>query len=131
MRVSQAAIDAGVVAGRKTLDQASSFESGLVSDEMLTTFVTDVLTAGFGTVPNNSIVGPGAHVHPNVNPKATEENTLVGKLTAGARAMGIDERKFGIADAGYAFANTTTSFSDGTNSESIPLYGLSRNHCRS
>ena|ERR1700761_2439134 len=77
MRVSQAAIDAGVVAGRKTLDQASSFESGLVSDEMLTTFVTDVLTAGFGTVPNNSIVGPGAHVHPNVNPKATEENTLV------------------------------------------------------
>lgn len=79
MKVSQAAINAGVIAGRKALDQASEFESGLVSDDMLTTFVTDVLTAGFGTVPSNSIVGPGAHVHPNVNP--TEEDTLTSHTT--------------------------------------------------
>lgn len=68
MQVSQAAINAGMKAGRTALQNYSSFDSAMVPDAALLTFVTDVLKAGFGTVPANTIMGPGAHPHPTVNP---------------------------------------------------------------
>lgn len=68
MNVSQAAIDQGMAAGRKALQNYSSFDSSLVPDSALRIFVQDVLVAGFGTIPANTITGPGAHPHPTVNP---------------------------------------------------------------
>lgn len=47
MKPSQAAINAGMAAGRKALEDYSSFDSAMVPDSALLLFVTDVLTAGF------------------------------------------------------------------------------------
>lgn len=42
---TQAQIAAGVTAGRRALDNYSSFDSGMVPDDALETFVTEILTA--------------------------------------------------------------------------------------
>ena len=48
---SKAQIDAGVAAGRKAIDDYSSFDSSLISDDVLLTFVTAVITAVVNVKP--------------------------------------------------------------------------------
>jgi hypothetical protein len=45
MTPTQAQINAGVTAGRRALENYSSFDSSMVPDDALETFVTDILTA--------------------------------------------------------------------------------------
>jgi hypothetical protein len=48
---TQAQLDAGVKAGRKALDDYSSFDSGMVPDDALATFVAAVATAILNATP--------------------------------------------------------------------------------
>lgn len=48
---TEAQIEAGVIRGRKALDDYSSFDSSMVSDDALRTFVIDIATAVLNVTP--------------------------------------------------------------------------------
>lgn len=50
---TQEQIAAGVKAGRKALDNYSRFDSGMVPDDALQTFVEEVAAAVLNTAPKN------------------------------------------------------------------------------
>lgn len=52
MKPTEEQIRIGMSAGRKALDNYSSFDSSMVPDDALETFVTEVLTAVLASAPD-------------------------------------------------------------------------------
>lgn len=53
VKPTQAQLAAGIAAGRKALNDYSSFDSSMVPDDALATFVAEVATAILNTQPTN------------------------------------------------------------------------------
>ncbi len=69
MKATQTMLNAGYAAGRKALENYSTFDSSMVPDDALHTFVQEVLAAALAVSPIPALA-PTPHPAPTPPPKA-------------------------------------------------------------